>query len=267
MGNSSALATREDTQAAVIEQVVINNDLSKLSPQERVAYYYARCASAGLDPRTQPYQYITLQGKLTLYATKAATDQLRKNHGISLRIVSQATVGDMYITTVEATAPDGRTDSDMGAVNIAGKRGDDLVNAMLKSITKAKRRVTLSICGQGMLDESEIETISGAQRTRVSVASDLAELGAGAAQQDVSDRVVEWMGLDPESEEPVPAEDGNELFGDYIAGVQEVTTRKELNARHTAMLKAIKEGLVELNPLEHSMVNEAYQKRYAELGK
>ncbi|BEJ60493.1 hypothetical protein B10172_05150 [Campylobacter jejuni] len=29
----------------------------------------------------------------------------------------------------------------------------------MKAITKAKRRVTLSICGLGMLDESELETI------------------------------------------------------------------------------------------------------------
>ena len=33
------------------------------------------------------------------------------------------------------------------------------MNAKLKAITKAKRRVTLSICGLGFLDETEIETI------------------------------------------------------------------------------------------------------------
>ena len=30
--------------------------------------------------------------------------------------------------------------------------GEDLANAMMKCETKAKRRVTLSICGPGMLD-------------------------------------------------------------------------------------------------------------------
>ena len=42
---------------------------------------------------------------------------------------------------------------------IKGLAGDALVNAKLKAITKAKRRVTLSICGLGFLDETEIETI------------------------------------------------------------------------------------------------------------
>ena len=34
-----------------------------------------------------------------------------------------------------------------------------LANAFLKSETKAKRRVTLSICGLGLLDESEVDSI------------------------------------------------------------------------------------------------------------
>src|SRR5262249_53952504 len=34
----------------------------------------------------------------------------------------------------------------------------------MRALTKAKRRVTLSICGLGMLDESEIESIKGAER-------------------------------------------------------------------------------------------------------
>jgi hypothetical protein len=37
-----------------------------------------------------------------------------------------------------------------------------MANALMKAETKAKRRVTLSICGLGMLDESEVESIPGA---------------------------------------------------------------------------------------------------------
>src|SRR5690606_14334225 len=40
---------------------------------------------------------------------------------------------------------------------------DELANALMKAETKAKRRATLSICGLGMMDESEIETVEGAQ--------------------------------------------------------------------------------------------------------
>ncbi|EOV0478051.1 hypothetical protein ACOIM4_001927, partial [Campylobacter coli] len=44
-----------------------------------------------------------------------------------------------------------------GALNIKNLGGDNLANAIMKAITKAKRRVTLSICGLGMLDESELD--------------------------------------------------------------------------------------------------------------
>jgi hypothetical protein len=53
-------------------------------------------------------------------------------------------------------------DSSIGAVSVDGLKGDDLANAMMKAETKSKRRVTLSICGLGMLDETEIETIKEA---------------------------------------------------------------------------------------------------------
>jgi hypothetical protein len=67
--------------------------------------------------------------------------------------------GDMVSVTAYATDKTGRTDADLGVVSVKGKQGDNLANAMMKAVTKAKRRVTLSICGLGWLDESELETV------------------------------------------------------------------------------------------------------------
>ncbi|EGN8290524.1 hypothetical protein ISV70_001666, partial [Campylobacter coli] len=82
--------------------------------------------------------------------------QIRK---VSITKTEVAQVGDIYMVTAYAATPDGRTDCDTGALNIKNLGGDNLANAIMKAITKAKRRVTLSICGLGMLDESELETI------------------------------------------------------------------------------------------------------------
>jgi hypothetical protein len=155
------------TNWGIMEKVVVGGDLKALSSEERMHYYRQVCESVGLNPLTRPFDYITLQGKLTLYARKDATEQLRRMHGVSLEIARTETVGDAYVVTVIARTPDGRTDSDMGAVVIKGVSGDALVNAMLKAVTKAKRRVTLSICGLGMLEETETETIHSAQRVMV----------------------------------------------------------------------------------------------------
>jgi len=51
----------------------------------------------------------------------------------------------------------------LGALSLKGLNAEDRANAIMKAETKAKRRVTLSICGLGFLDESEIENIPGAK--------------------------------------------------------------------------------------------------------
>lgn len=95
---------------------------------------------------------------MTLYATKACTDQIRSNKNISVKITSREFKNDLYIVSAEAKDNSGRTDESLAAVHVGGMRGDALANSLMKCETKAKRRVTLSICGLGMLDETEIET-------------------------------------------------------------------------------------------------------------
>ena len=150
------------TALATIENVLINGDLTRLSPQDRVLYYNRVCESVGLNPLTKPFDYISLQGKLTLYAKKDATDQLRKLNAISIERIDKEIVSDLYVVTAYAHDKHNRSDSDIGCVNIKGLQGEKLANAMMKAVTKAKRRVTLSLSGLGWLDGT-LETIPGAQ--------------------------------------------------------------------------------------------------------
>jgi len=148
---------------ATLERVLLAGDLSALTEAQRVEYYRAVCASLGLNPLTQPFQYLRLNGRLVLYATRAATDQLRSLHGISIVEVRIERTDDLITVTVRGRARDGREDCEIGVVNVRGLQGDALANAEMKALTKAKRRLTLSLAGLGWLDESEIETIPGAQ--------------------------------------------------------------------------------------------------------
>ncbi len=168
MGNN-ALANREQdglqvtSAGEVMEQVIAKGDLSKLTPAERSRYYVETCRSMGLNPLTQPFQYIVLNQQMRLYATRTATDQLRTINKVSLGKPDVRREGDLLIVSIDARTPDGRTDSEIGAVNVKGLFGEALANAMMKAMTKAKRRVTLSIVGLGWLDESEVESIQGAR--------------------------------------------------------------------------------------------------------
>lgn len=162
-----AIAPSAPMDAQVMEMVVAEGDLSKMNPKHRVEYYGAVCKSMGLNPLTKPFEYIRLNNKLTLYATRGATDQLRALHSINLSITSREIMDDIYIVTCKGTMPDGRTDESTGAVSIGGLKGEAKANAMLKGETKAKRRLTLSMVGLGWLDESEVASIPSAQTVRV----------------------------------------------------------------------------------------------------
>lgn len=155
----SAMITAGDALADSVEQAVIGGDLSRLKPEERVNYYRAVCNSLGLNPLTKPFAYINLNGKLTLYALKDCTEQLRAIHRVSLTIVNREVIDGVYVVTTHASRHDGRSDESTGAVSVEGLKGEAKANAMMKAETKSKRRVTLSVCGLGMLDESEVETI------------------------------------------------------------------------------------------------------------
>ena len=149
--------------AAILEQVVINGDLANLSEAERVKYYANVCESVGLNPLTKPFDYIKLNGRLILYAKRDCADQLRAIHGVSIKVLSKEEDDNgLYVVSVAAVDKHGRHDEDVGAVSIAGLRGDNRANAIAKAMTKAKRRVTLSICGMGFLDETEVSGIPGA---------------------------------------------------------------------------------------------------------
>lgn len=141
---------------SAIEKVVIGNDLSALKPDERFSYYKWRCESIGLDAAARPFQYITFQGKLTLYPDKGCAEQLRAVHGISSRPINSKKIDDVYMVEVEATARDGRTAVDVGAVSVAGLRGDDLAKAIKKATTQGHRRATFALVGLGAVDVDDM---------------------------------------------------------------------------------------------------------------
>ena len=151
------------TLPSAIEQALIMGDLSGLKTPDRIIYYNHLCQSLGLNPLTKPFNYIMLNGKLTLYASKDCTDQLRSLRGVSVTALESKIDGDLCIVTATGKDKTGRTDCATGAVDMKNLVGEKKANALMKAETKAKRRLTLSLCGLGMVDESEVGSIEGAK--------------------------------------------------------------------------------------------------------
>lgn len=149
----------------LLEQVILGNDLARLTPGQKVEYVKGLCKTIGLNPITKPIQLIKFQGKEVPYFTKDASEQLRKINGVSImKVDTQVHSGGLYVVTAYASDKSGRQDCSTAAIVIDNLRGDALANAMMKAETKAKRRVTLSICGLGFMDELETETLPKAQK-------------------------------------------------------------------------------------------------------
>lgn len=160
---------QEPVDGKLLEKIIINNDLSGLTPFEKVSYVTSICKHLGLNPMTKPFQLLKFQGKEVPYVTKDATEQLRKINGVSIhKLETKILDGGIYVVTAYARTPDGREDISTGAIVISGLKGDALANAIMKSETKAKRRATLSICGLGFMDESEIDSIPEAKKLDIS---------------------------------------------------------------------------------------------------
>ena len=148
----------------VAESLVTKGDISGLTASECARYYVQACDSLGLNPASQPFAFLRLNGKEVMYATRGATDQLAATHRLNREIIDGPKVVDIAGTKLvyavcRATHPNGRTETAIATVPLS-----DPVNVLMKCETKAKRRATLSILGLGLLDECEMDTIPAASQ-------------------------------------------------------------------------------------------------------
>ena len=162
MTTEHELSTRDES--AMVDSLVTRGDWSGLNPAERARVYTAVCKQHGLNPMSQPFAFLRLNGKEVLYANRGATDQLAAMHHVNRKIIDGPKIVDICGTkvalcTAEATLPNGRVETATATLPVV-----DPVNLYMKLETKAKRRATLSILGLGMMDEMETETIPGAER-------------------------------------------------------------------------------------------------------
>lgn len=141
--------------------LVTSGDCARLTAEQKLNYYKARCDAAGLDPRCQPFEFITFQGRQILYARKECSNQLASKHGVICEILTQVTEEGIRTVVVRSKTKDGRQTDEIGCVTVANLKGNDLCNALMKAVTKAKRRAILSICGLGLIDELEVDTLPG----------------------------------------------------------------------------------------------------------
>jgi hypothetical protein len=136
----------ENIMAKIIESF---GDFSVLTKEEINTYTSFLCDKYGLDKSTQPIRFIKDKNSENIipYLTRNATDQLRKNLGISVieENIQFSPNGLACIVTVKVQDKEGRTDMDTGSVFIGGLVGNEYSDKIMTCVTKAKKRATISL--------------------------------------------------------------------------------------------------------------------------
>jgi hypothetical protein len=156
-----------------MDEIIQYGDLASLTTPQRSEFLWKLALSMGLSPMSQPFELITLNGKLTIYAKRTAADQLRQKHKITSEVISEGPLmigeqprDDVYCVKVKLFGKDKdgnpRSEYAIGCVGIGGLNDEALANAIMKCHTKALRRGTLSFCGLGFLDEIEVASVQEA---------------------------------------------------------------------------------------------------------
>lgn len=135
-----------------------------LNEADRTFYLQQYCKHLGLSPIGEPlrwhssYNKKTGQTVMTVYATSKASKQLIEKNKISIKRTDRWDDSENYYVEVEASIGEQKVVN----AGFCAKNGFlSSGNAQIASYTKAMRRAVLTICGTGLLDETEIETMSG----------------------------------------------------------------------------------------------------------
>lgn len=173
-----------------VESALMKNDYSKLNSDEKVLVYKKVCESVGLNYLTNPFGfYRQKDGTEKMYAQRACADQLRAIHGVSLVEMREEFRDDVFSVIVTMKTKDGRQDIDRGDVFVGGLKGLDLANARMRAMTKAKRRCTLSLCGLGWLDETEVQDSPGLKQVPIQVEATKPATPEPVPFDDIKDRL------------------------------------------------------------------------------
>ena len=147
-----------------ILQKVVLGDLSALTTEERQKYYIFMAKKFGLDPETKPFDYLLLDGRLVLYATRNCTDQLRLKNSITTKSIQINFHDNIVYAIVCIQDKNGREEYGVGSEMLEANDRLTKSDKIMMAETKAKRRATISMLALGMLDETEITSIKNAQR-------------------------------------------------------------------------------------------------------
>lgn len=155
--------TVQDKLPASVVKAQLYNDWSKLSEEDRLKAALALCRALDIPTPLNPFRFITMNGKVVLYAPNEAAQLIAESKGASVNITNKYLDKETNIYTVEVRVSTAtRTIDNMACLYVGGLTGQKRADAMMKAVTKASRRTIFAAFGLSVTDDDDIE----AQRTQ-----------------------------------------------------------------------------------------------------
>lgn len=158
-----------EEQIGAVETALMMNNFGALTKAQRALVILKKCEQIGVSIWLQPYAWGTMDGKLVPVPLKGLFQQLRAKNNLTITKIEEEIDKELGIFMVKVhgrvTGSSGvvREDMGLGVVGIKGLTGDPLANAMMKAHTKAKNRLTGSLCGgDSGIDDTEMSSVAGA---------------------------------------------------------------------------------------------------------
>ena len=151
---------RTDTTGvpAAAVRAQLHSDWSKVTEDDKLRYAISICKALDIPTPLNPFKFINMKGKTVLYATKEAAELIAERNKISVNVVNKYLDKEqnIYVVEVRALMPHGRTFDNFAALSVAGLSGEARANAMMKTMSKAIRRVVFAAVGLSVMDEAEL---------------------------------------------------------------------------------------------------------------
>jgi hypothetical protein len=141
----------------------LHNDWSKVTEDDKLKYAISICKALDIPTPLNPFKFINMKGKTVLYATKEAAELIAERNKISVNVVNKYLDKEqnIYVVEVRALMPHGRTFDNFAALSVSGLTGEARANAMMKTMSKAIRRVVFAAVGLSVMDETDLPTNGG----------------------------------------------------------------------------------------------------------
>jgi hypothetical protein len=149
------------------KKLVIQHDLSKLSPEQLVQYLRDVSEFIGLDPDLNGLDTIWMPNEngpgqsLVVYARRGTAEILRQIQGVEVSSLTHQMVKGSIVFTATGKNAKGRQEIAIGSKFIEQLLGKALDDAVMTASTRALRRLTMQFTSLGILDESEVKAIIG----------------------------------------------------------------------------------------------------------